>query len=202
MDNELFLKRLSEVSEWHRSDGTNYHKDNKKIVSQPPVYTEAELAEMTDEEAEELYEWVMAWREQQPNEGLPPLIKTVKIQAIDCEDCGRHCPNGRKTEHKLCTSGSRHWRHRCGECGFYKDPADGTYSLDAKGVHQYLGSYYRPKQGVYKSRHNPNPQKKVSIVKERAKERLKELLPAPTHQMTAYDLGDSIVYRREPISKG
>lgn len=205
MDNKLFLKRLSEVSDWYRGDSANYHKDNKKLVSQPPVYTEVELAEMSDEEAEELYEWVMAWREQQPNEGLPPLIKTVKIQAKDCEDCGRHCPNGRRTEHKLCQTGVKHWRHRCTECSLYRDPSDGSYSLDAHGVHQYLCSYYRPtlKGDKHGPKAKPKVKTKESIVKLRAKERLKQMMPKPEeqYQMTPYDNGESIVYVREPISK-
>jgi hypothetical protein len=200
MDNELFLKRLTEVAEWRRADPNNYHRD-RKMVDEPPVYTEAELEAMTDTEADELYEWIMAWREQQPNEHLPPVIIKLKIQPTACEDCGRHCENGRRTEHKLCTTGAQHWRHRCAECGLYKDPADGSYSLDPKGVHQYLGSYYRPKLGAYKSKHQPK--EKESIVKRRARERLREMLPAQkeTTHMVAYDRGDSTVYVREPISK-
>jgi len=61
----------------------------------------------------------------------PELVK-VKIQAIDCEDCGAHCPNGRRTEikfYKAVPNHVAHRRDRCLTCNKYKDPNTGEYTL-------------------------------------------------------------------------
>jgi len=61
----------------------------------------------------------------------PELVK-VKIQAIDCEDCGAHCPNGRQMELKFYSKAPNHvphWRQRCKTCNKYKDPNTGEFTL-------------------------------------------------------------------------
>lgn len=168
MDPKEFLRRLSEVSEWHRPNlGPNGSPSiskgrEKKLVPHPGAVTEAELAEMTDTEAQAYYEQLMAWREQQPNESVQPEILRVKTQATNCEDCGRHCPQGRRTECKLYETGQRHWREFCTTCELYRDPATGKFTLPKLGSHQYFSSFYRPKLGVYASKYQP----KIEVVKE------------------------------------
>lgn len=161
MDDKEFLKRLSEVSEWHRPQismgGIQAPSKIKpeKVVAHPGPITEEELEEMSDLEVKQYYKQLMAWQDQQPNMGIAPEIKTVKIQPVDCEDCGRHCPEGRRVERKLHETGQRHWRYRCRECGLYRDPMTGQYTLTPQVAHQYLGQYYRPKLGLYKSKYQP-----------------------------------------------
>jgi hypothetical protein len=192
MNNELFLKRLSEVSEWHRPQtGPNGAKSvNKRAKDEPqhpgPV-TELELDEMSDQEAQDYYDQLMAWRSVQPNNSVPPEIIKLKTQAVDCGDCGRHCPDGRRVESKLCTTGQKHWRTRCQACDRYQDPATGEFTLDPKSTHNYLLCYYRPKLGAYNSKHQPKNKSSANAVKNRL------------HKMIATDTGDSIIYNRQPI---
>jgi len=209
MNNDEFLKRLSEVAEWVRPQtGPNGAISVNKRAKAPPEHpgpiTEAELAEMTDEQAQDYYDQLMAYKESLPNSSVPPEIKKLKIQAKDCEDCGRHCENGRQVQSKLCVSGQKHWRTSCQTCGLYRDPATGKFSLAPKEVHNYLNCYYRPKLGVYKSKYQPEPKKKIEPtpeVKQRLKEMVKNEGSEQQFEMVAYDKGDSILYVREPISR-
>jgi hypothetical protein len=186
MDEKLFLQRLSEVSEWVRPQtGPNGAKSVNKRAKAPPEHpgpiTEAELAEMTDTEAEQYYERLMAWRESQPNNSVPPEIKELKIQSTACEDCGEYCANGRRVESRLCVTGERHWRTRCQVCERYRDPATGLFTVTSQEVHRYFASYYRPKLGVYNSKHQPKA-KTNTVVDARGQIR------------TMLDVGDSIIY--------
>jgi hypothetical protein len=158
MNNEEFLQRLSEVSEWHRpqcgpNGAVSVNKRAKSGPQHPGTVTEAELAAMDEDEITEYYERLLAWREAQPNASVPPEIKRVKIQAVDCEDCGRHCPQGRRTERKLYESGTRHWREFCTECELFKSPVSGLYEIPKLGNQQFFNSYHRPKLGVYASKY-------------------------------------------------
>jgi hypothetical protein len=61
----------------------------------------------------------------------PELVK-VHIKAIDCEDCGAHCPIGRQTEikfYKAVPNHIAHRRDRCLTCNKYRDPNTGEYTL-------------------------------------------------------------------------
>jgi hypothetical protein len=61
----------------------------------------------------------------------PELVK-VLIKPVDCEDCGRHCENGRKMEIKFYHAQPRHIAHRrtrCLVCNKYKDPYTGEFTL-------------------------------------------------------------------------
>jgi hypothetical protein len=61
----------------------------------------------------------------------PELVK-VNIKPVDCEDCGRHCENGRQMEIKFYYQQARHVAHRrtrCLVCNKYKDPYTGEFTL-------------------------------------------------------------------------
>lgn len=167
MDNELFLRRLSEVSEWHRPllSSTGQPSQRKghipKQVEHPGDKTVEELESMSEQELEEYHQLLMTWREQQPNESVPPRITKVKIQAVDCEDCGRHCPKGRRIESKLYHTGTEHWRTWCQVCQRFKDPVTGKFTVTAQVAHKYFQIVYRPRLGLRKSKYdivrNPEP---------------------------------------------
>lgn len=171
MNDEEFLKRLSEVSEWHRPQtGPNGHASIAKgkckpMPEHPGPITELELDEMSEHEVKVYYDKLMAWREAQPNMSVPPEILKVKIQPKNCEDCGRHCPNGRKTEKKLHESGGLHWRERCVECDLFKDPLTDQFTVTKEAAHQYFTQFYKPKLGKYKSKYQPKLEPKVKAVR-------------------------------------
>jgi hypothetical protein len=156
---------------------------------------------MTDEEAQDYYDRLVAYKESQPNESMPPEIIRVKTSAVDCGDCGQHCENGRRVESKICLSGRKHWRTRCLACKLYRDPATGEFTVEAHRVHTYFSTYYRPKLGLYKSKYQPEPKPPEPMIRQRLQQLVQED-PKEQYQMVAYDNGDSVVYVREPISKG
>lgn len=207
MNNDEFLKRLSEVSEWHRPQtgpsgaaSVNKRTQAKRSALHPGNITQAQLDLMTDEEAQDYYDRLVAWREAQPNPSVPPQIKRLKIAAVDCEDCGRHCPNGRRVESKVCTTGQPHWRTQCHECELYRDPATGEFTLPQHTVHNYMTSYYRPKLGVYNSKHQRSNVK--SEAKPKTQSNVKKLIQGdPGFQMVRYETDDNITWVREPISR-
>jgi hypothetical protein len=168
MNEKEFLKRLSEVSEWHRPQtGPNgcysvVKGAKAKSIEHPGVITEQELEEMTDSEVKRYYDRLMAWREAQPNESVPPEILKVKVQARDCDDCGRHCPQGRRTQRKLHESGGRHWREYCEVCEHFKDPLTGLFTVNKEVSHQYFTQFYKPKLGKYKSKYQPKLDKETA----------------------------------------
>ena len=62
---------------------------------------------------------------------IPELVR-MHIQPVDCEDCGRHCENGRQQEikfYKKAAGHIAHWRRRCLTCNKYRDPNTGEYTL-------------------------------------------------------------------------
>jgi hypothetical protein len=203
MDEKLFLQKLSEVAEWHRPQtGPNGAASVNKRARHPGPITQEQLDEMSDEEAQEYYDQLMAYKESQPNDNIAPEIVKLKPQPTTCDDCGLHCATGRRVESKISITGTKHWRTKCLECNLYKDPATGEFTLEPHRVPTYLSTYYRPKLGVYKSKHQPQPKAKPQPqVKERLREIVKIDTPKEEFQMVAYDRGDSVIYVREPISK-
>lgn len=164
MREEDFLKKLSEVAEWHRPtigpNGCYSVAKGHPRVEHPGEITEQELAEMSDEEAQSYYDQLTAWREQLPNESVPPKIKRLKFDPKPCEDCGQTLEQHRQCEKKLYISGTTHWREKCLNCNRYRHPETGKFTVNGLGSHQFFCDYHRPKLGVYQSKHQPNPRNK------------------------------------------
>jgi hypothetical protein len=209
MDEKEFLKRLSEVSEWHRpqtgpNGARSVNKRAKNAPQHPGALTQSELDEMSDEEAQEYYEQLLAWREAQPNDSVSPEITKVKVQAIDCPDCGQHCPNGRKTERKLHESGAKHWREHCKECQMFKDPLTGQFTLTREASHQYFIQFYKPKQGKYKSKYQPKLDKETAPKTTRTRKLTKSQLVEKIIQegtWVTHETEDSVIRRFVPKSQ-
>lgn len=125
MNNELFKLKLSQVADWRipkvkldgverrklRGKGRPSQKDQEEELANP------EFAEM--------------------NPTAPPEILKIKSSAVDCGDCGQHCPNGRESESKMFFNYRLHWRQRCITCGLNQNPYTGKWDLtnkDAAGV--------------------------------------------------------------------
>jgi hypothetical protein len=110
-------------------------KEAKKSARGKNKRTEEELYQIEHEEIfKEIFGGV--------NPTMTPELKQLKVKAVDCADCGKHCPNGRKEEIKYYheTPGHiAHQRRRCLECNRYRDPDDGTYTLpQGPACHKYL----------------------------------------------------------------
>jgi hypothetical protein len=118
MDNNEFLQKLSELTEWEipkvGPGGCSMHR--KKAVVE-----EVEL----DEDGEEIvFEEPIT---KGPNTTMAPRIIKIKPQPRMCEDCHEIVDN-RVTLRKVNFTPVMHWREKC-NCGIHKDPNTGEFSL-------------------------------------------------------------------------
>jgi hypothetical protein len=149
MNNDEFLRRLSEVSEWYRPQCGPQGQPSvskgraKPIPLHPGPITAEELDEMSEEAVTEYYEQLIAWREAQPNASVPPEILRLKPYARTCEDCNKACDSTRSVERKLYVSTAKHWREYCDYCELFKNPRTGEFSVKREASAQFFGNLYR-----------------------------------------------------------
>jgi hypothetical protein len=123
MDQEQFKDKLTEVAEWYtlkEDNGGKIHCKRKRENEQL-----MELAGENDLETENICEPDVTVNESR----RPIAIKKLKIQPCTCEDCGKWCENGRKTQKKIYETGKRHWRYQCLTCHRWRNPETGIYEL-------------------------------------------------------------------------
>jgi len=129
MDQKLFEQLLTEVSEWHKP--LDLSESTASPRSGRPRQREIE----------------------DPNFTLPPEIIKLKIKAVDCGDCGRHCEQGRRIDIRLYQNKmGTHYRQRCMACGMVLDPYTGEFTLDTVKGSQKWHSYLREVQFRYRTK--------------------------------------------------
>ena len=122
MDNEEFKRKLTEVADWKIPDTPRETSLNAK-KKRGRKSNEDEYMELREEIFYEEFGGV--------NPTYPPMLLKLKVQACDCEDCGKTCEEGRKKEKKLYDSNRLHWREKCITCGMSKNPWTGAFDLDS-----------------------------------------------------------------------
>jgi hypothetical protein len=126
MDKQLFEQLLSQVADWEMPKLKEWEiKEAKKRARGRGRPSREDLYQ---EEHEEIFKQMFGG----VNPTMTPELTAVKVKAVDCADCGEHCPNGRREDIKYfpATPGHiAHRRHRCLECNKYRDPEYGTYTL-------------------------------------------------------------------------
>jgi hypothetical protein len=127
MDNNLFKQRLSEVAEWRIPKIKESPAEKRKSAGRPTK----------EEQYQELHEETFIELFQGENPTQAPELVKVKRSAVDCGDCGEHCPQGRDVENRKFFTHETHWRKRCITCGMNQNPFNGRFDLnnkDASGV--------------------------------------------------------------------
>jgi hypothetical protein len=145
MDNELFKQKLSEVSNWKLPEitPTGPAKPKRGRKSKEDEYQEAREEMFFDEFGN-------------INPTFPPQLVNLKVQAVDCGDCGEHCPNGRVVETKFYdTKDKPHWRKKCVTCGHWKNPVTGEFDLK-NGTESSIvwTDFLRDTKQIYQTRKN------------------------------------------------
>lgn len=126
MDKKLYQQLLSEVADFRMPKLT---PSDIKISKQK---SRGRGRPSKEERYQDEHEEVFLDMFEGINPTHSPELTELKIKALDCPDCGKHCPNGRREEIKYypATPGHiAHRRQRCLECNKYQDPDDGTYTL-------------------------------------------------------------------------
>ena len=127
MDNKLFKQRLTEVAEWRIPKIKPTASERRAGAGRPSK--EEQYLEIHEEAFIEMFAG------ENPTQALE-LVK-VKRCAEDCEDCGRHCEQGRDLENRKFFTYEPHWRKRCLTCGMNQNPYTKKFDLnntDASGV--------------------------------------------------------------------
>jgi hypothetical protein len=125
MEDEEFKRRLSEVAEWHIPKLKDWEVDlaKQKARGRGRPTNEEQYQDEHEQIFLEIFNGV--------NPTYTPQVTKVKIQPTVCNDCGRHCPEGRRQEIKFYNQPNHapHRRERCLECNLYRDPDTGIYEL-------------------------------------------------------------------------
>lgn len=149
MDKKLFEQRLTEVSEW-----------------QIPKLTETDIKEARQRQRgrgrvsnEELYQQAQEDLFIEEFDGInpthPPQIVKLKNLGCVCDDCGRHCENGRHLEKKIYEANKkRHWREKCLTCDRFKNPYTGEFDLAPSVASTKWNAYLRETKNAYASKGN------------------------------------------------
>jgi hypothetical protein len=96
-----------------------------------------------EEQYQEAHEEIFLEMFEGKNPTVQPQLVNVKIQGCMCEDCGRFCENGRRTEKRVYPTNRPHWRERCVTCNMNKNPYTGQYDLTNKDASAYWSNWLR-----------------------------------------------------------
>jgi hypothetical protein len=145
---EEFLTKLSEVADWKIPDTPRETSLNNKRHRQRIEEDDQEHNEHDEESVQE------AEPESGPNPTYPPMLLRLKIQPVDCDDCGRHCENGRQKEASLQKKdGVTYWRQRCITCKRHQDPTTGRFDISGQAALMKWHNFFRnPAKHYYKNR--------------------------------------------------
>lgn len=164
MDDKEFKRRLSEVAEWKIPETPRETSLNAK-KKRGRKSNEDEYMELREEIFYEEFGGV--------NNTYPPMLTKVKRCAVTCEDCGKHCSNGRETEAKLQEkNGKTAWRRKCVTCGKFQNPFNGQYELSGSAASIKWNDFMRETKGVYKTQ--GNERRKIVSTKHQIEKTVKE----------------------------
>lgn len=139
MDNEEYKQKLTEVADWEIPDAKFDGTSRRRLSRGRP--TNEELIERSNEQ-----EFLEKYGGKNPTMALE--IKKVHVAAVTCEDCGKHCPNGRRVEAKQHESNNViHWRKRCVTCNMTQNPWTKNYDLKPGQAGIAWNDYWRYSNG-------------------------------------------------------
>lgn len=148
MDEQEFRRKLSEVAEWRIPDTITDTASGTKRKRRGRPTKDTNICSDTEEHNEH----DDTSDTQEKNNTFPPQITKLKVCAQTCEDCGRHCENGRQIEKRVYdTNNKRHWRQRCLNCDHYQNPYTGEFDLPRSTAAKTWNDFYRAKKNRLKN---------------------------------------------------
>lgn len=148
MNDAEFKQKLSEVAEWRIPDTVTGTKDG--------VAKKKRGRKSEEEKFQEAHEEIFNEIHGGKNPYFPPIIDKVKCTPVDCEDCGKHCPNGRVKEKKQYETNHKHWRERCVTCNLLKHPVTGKYEVPITSASVIWANWLRKVNPRYKKKDDDN----------------------------------------------
>jgi len=142
MDRDEFLKKLEEVAEYYIPDTWE-----DTVLERTRKINQRRRQDQYDDDDNDFLHSDNDCQEPLIERQFPPVLTKVKKQSQNCDDCNRHCPDGREIDVKIHEHhGQRIWRQRCVNCGLYKNPDSGKFDLNSREVHLALSKYIRHQQ--------------------------------------------------------
>ena len=134
MKDEEFKEKLAQVAEWEIPD-VNSGGNFKSLKKRGRKTKEKQFQEEHEQQFLEMFGG--------KNPTVYPIVTKVKVVGCMCEDCGRFCENGRKTEKKVYPTNRPHWRERCLTCDLNKNPYTGKFDLSNKDASAYWSNWLK-----------------------------------------------------------
>jgi Pyruvate/2-oxoacid:ferredoxin oxidoreductase delta subunit len=155
MDPKLFKQRLDELAEWRYLKGDSPVSTAKRGRGRPRSKPKKSNEPTDLEFSEDLDHDTIST---EPNQTLSIQIVKMRCQAQVCDDCGSHCPEGRRIEQKVYDhTNYPHWRKHCDACGLTQNPYTGKFDLKGYETHAVWTKYTR-------GRNSPKLKTKNNIV--------------------------------------
>jgi hypothetical protein len=146
MDDAEFKRKLSEVAEWKIPETPRETSLNAKKKRGRPSQ---------EEQYQELREEIFFEEFGGENPTYPPMLIKVHCQAVNCDDCGKLCEQGRRKEAKLHEKhGKRVWREKCVTCNRFQNPFNGEFELTGSMASMKFNDFMRKTKGAYQTRGN------------------------------------------------
>lgn len=147
MKDDEFKQKLSEVAEWKIPDTPRETSLNAK---------KTRGRKSAEEEYQAAHEEAFLEMFNGSNPTYPPMLVKLKIQPVDCGDCGQHCENGRVVESKFYeTKDIPHWRKKCVTCGRWENPVTDQFDIENGTESSVVWSdFLRYRKGIYKTQQN------------------------------------------------
>ena len=140
MDDAEFKRKLSEVAIWRidKVSTTDVKEGIRRARGKTKPIVEGEEPDL----AVTIVDGV--------NPTLAITLVSLLPCATDCEDCGKHCPNGRETTAKVYPSRTlgKHWRKRCVTCQRYLNKDTGEYTVSSYEAGNHYSTKLNPEHQV------------------------------------------------------
>lgn len=136
--------KLAQVAEWEMP---KLNATEKKQIAKGRKTKEEKYQYEHEQEFMDIFQGV--------NPTHTPVVTKIHCQPTTCDDCGKHCPNGRHKEKKIYeANGNKHWREKCITCGLSQNPFSKKFDLTVAEASSRWANYWRDVKGVYKTPKN------------------------------------------------
>jgi hypothetical protein len=133
--------KLAQVAEWEMP---KLNATEKKQIAKGRKTKEDQYQDEHEQEFMAIFEGV--------NPTHTPVVTKIYSQPCTCDDCGKHCPNGRHKEKKIYEAyGHRHWREKCTTCGMSQNPFSKQFDLTVAEASSRWFNYLRDAKIAYKT---------------------------------------------------
>jgi hypothetical protein len=137
MDDKEFKRKLSEVAVWR------IEKVSNTAVKEGIRRARGKFKPVVEDDPEPGLAVTLV-------DGANPTMALTLVGllpcATNCEDCGKHCPNGREVTAKIYPSRTlgKHWRKRCVTCQRYLNKDTGKFSVPDNNASTHYNTKLSP----------------------------------------------------------